>query len=158
MRSTTAIRLLTAVLFATAALATPGCSAPPVKSAAPDSSYAMRGEIVRLPASGAHDITIRHEAVPDFRDEAGKIVGMEAMTMPFTLAAPVSQAALDSLAPGDRVAFTLEMRWQDPHELARISRIEKLPEGTRLSWEASLPAAAPAPSGTDTSGSAPHQP
>jgi len=96
----------------------------------------MRGEIVRLPVAGSREITIRHEAVPDFRDETGKIVGMEAMTMPFTLAPFVPQVALDGLAPGDRIAFTLVMRWQDPHEIARISRILKLPEGTKLSWEA----------------------
>lgn len=93
----------------------------------------MRGEIVRLPAAGAREIILRHEAVPDLRDESGKVVGMEAMTMPFTLARDVG---LEGLAPGDRIAFTLEMRWQDPREIARISRIEKLPAGTTLSWEA----------------------
>ena len=104
----------------------------------------MRGEIVRLPAPGSHEIVIRHEAVPDFRDEAGKVVSMEAMTMPFALA---PEASIAGLAPGDRIAFTLEMRWQEPSEVARISRIGKLPEGTTLSWEsppAEVPAAPPA--------------
>lgn len=129
-------RRIVSALLATAVLSSAGCGAPPAPPAAPDSSYAMRGEIVRLPVAGSREITIRHEAVPDFRDETGKIVGMEAMTMPFTLAPLVPQVALDGLAPGDRIAFTLVMRWQDPYEIARISRILKLPEGTKLSWEA----------------------
>ncbi len=117
----------------------------------------MRGEIVRLPAPGSREITLRHEAVPEFRDEAGKVVGMEAMTMPFTLAALVPRAALDGLQAGDRVAFTLEMRWRDPRAFAEISRITKLPPGARLSWEGTPPApsrAPPAPAGER--GPAPH--
>ena len=58
------------------------------------------------------------------------------MTMPF---APAQGLALEGLAPGDRVHFTLEMRWQEPREIARIARIEKLPAGARLAWD--VPAA-----------------
>ncbi len=120
-------------LLAAALLASTGCGAPAAPPAVSSQSYTMRGEIVRLPAAGAREIILRHEAVPDFRDESGKVVGMEAMTMPFTLAREVG---LEGLAPGDRIAFTLEMRWQDPREIARISRLEKLPASTKLSWEA----------------------
>ena len=126
-------RRIASALLATALLSSTGCGAPAAPPAASGQSYAMRGEIVRLPAAGAREIILRHEAVPDLRDESGKVVGMEAMTMPFTLARDVG---LEGLAPGDRIAFTLEMRWQDPREIARISRIEKLPAGTTLSWEA----------------------
>ena len=118
----------------------------------PVETYAMRGEIVRLPAAGSLEIAIRHEAVPDFRDEGGKVVGMEAMTMPFTLA---PEAAIAGLAPGDRVAFTLEMRWKATSDIVRISRIERLPAGTMLSWE-SPPAPTPTPEAApDSSGSQP---
>ncbi len=108
----------------------------------------MRGEIVRLPTAETREIAIRHEAVPDFRDESGKVVGMEAMTMPFSLGPEISDSALAGLKPGDRIAFTLEMRWQDPREIARISRIDRLPEGTALAWDPPPAAAAKTPAGT----------
>lgn len=112
----------------------------------------MRGEIVRLPSADSREIVIRHEAVPDFRDESGKVVSMEAMTMPFTLAGDLPAASLDGLAPGERIAFTLEMRWQDPSEIARITRIAKLPVGTTLAWD-NPPEAAPAEAPESASGS-----
>ncbi len=122
------------------------CSKPPTATAEPVDSYAMRGEIARLPQPSAREIVIRHEAVPGFRDEGGKVVGMEAMTMPFTLAPDLQGAALGGLAPGDRIAFTLEMRWRSASDIAVISRLEKLPAGTAMSWDpppASDPAGAP---------------
>jgi hypothetical protein len=135
MPATAGFRRIAAVFAASAAIAAASCSKPPEAPAATADSYAMRGEIVRLPAAGSREMAIRHEAVPDFRDEGGKVVGMEAMTMPFTLAQGVG---VDALAPGDKIAFTLEMRWRNPRELARISRIERLPAGTLLSWEKPL--------------------
>jgi Cu/Ag efflux protein CusF len=137
----------TAAFFAaTAAITAVSCSKPPEAPAVSAQSYAMRGEIVRLPAAGTREMAIRHEAVPDFRDETGKIVGMEAMTMPFALASAV---AIEGLAPGDRVAFTLEMRWQDPREIVRISRIEKLPADARLAWDPPASAVPAAPAEAD---------
>lgn len=135
MLATSGSRRIAAVFAAWAAIATASCSKPPETPAVTAESYAMRGEIVRLPAAGSREMAIRHEAVPDFRDEGGKVVGMEAMTMPFTLAQGVE---IGGLAPGDKIAFTLEMRWRDPREIARISRIERLPAGTLLSWEKPL--------------------
>ena len=124
------------------------CSRPAATAAGPVESYAMRGEIVRLPRAGEREIAIHHEAVPGFRDESGKVVGMEAMTMPFTLAPDLTASALDGLAPGDRIAFTLEMRWQDPRDIARISRLDRLPEGTPLAWDPPPTAATKTPAGT----------
>lgn len=124
------------------------CGKPPAAPAGPVDSYAMRGEIVRLPQPGSREIVIRHEAVPGFRDDAGKVVGMEAMTMPFSLAPDLPEAAIAGLAAGDRIAFTLEMRWQDPGEIARISRLEKLPAGTGLAWDEAPAGGAKTPAGT----------
>ena len=134
------------------ALLQAGCGRPAEAPSVPVETYAMRGEIVRLPAAGSREIAIRHEAVADFRDEGGKVVGMEAMTMPFTLAPEVDVAGL---TPGDKVAFTLEMRWKATSDIVRISRIERLPAGAMLSWESS-PAPSPTPeTGADSSGSQP---
>ncbi len=114
------------------AIAAAGCSPQGRAPTVAVESYSMRGEIVRLPPPGTREIAVRHEAVPDFRDESGKVVGMGAMTMPFTLAPEVS---LSGLAPGDRISFTLEMRWKETRDIARIAGLEKLPAETKLSWE-----------------------
>jgi Cu/Ag efflux protein CusF len=99
---------------------TPGEKAP---AAAPD-RYELRGEIVSAPSLGSREITIKHEAIPGFKDDTGKVVGMDAMTMPFTLAEGV---ALDGLAAGDAVVFTLEVDWKSKRDPVRISKIAKDP-------------------------------
>lgn len=139
------------VLALATALALAGCTKSSEAPAAAAEIYAMRGEIVRLPTAASPEIAIRHEAVPDFRDEAGKVVGMEAMTMPFALAPGVDIAGL---VPGDKVEFTLEMRWKATRDIVRISRIGKLPAGTLLSWEE--PPATPQAPAADTSSGQPH--
>jgi Cu/Ag efflux protein CusF len=131
----------TLALVALAALAACGGRTPPAPPPG-DADYEGRGEIARLPDASNREIWIRHEAIPDFRDAEGRIVGMESMTMPFKLAPGAAPA---DLAPGDRVSFRLEMRWSD-RAAATVARIEKLPEGTRLAWEGES-AAAPARDG-----------
>jgi Cu/Ag efflux protein CusF len=90
------------------------------KAPAPPETYEIAGEVVRLPAAGDRQIVVKHEAIPGFKDESGKVVGMEAMTMPFAVAEGVS---LDGLAPGDKVEFTLEVRWASDKEPVRIVRL-----------------------------------
>jgi Cu/Ag efflux protein CusF len=141
MRAHSGIRRVLGLLALLPALAASACGPSAPAPAGAVASYEMRGEIVRLPLAGSREIAIRHEAVPGFRDESDKVVGMDAMTMPFSLAQGLS---VDGLAPGDRVSFTLEMRWHDPREIARVSRLEKLPPGTTLAWESpTLPGSSP---------------
>lgn len=132
--STPLSRRVAIALFPVAVLLACGPQAEPTK-AGPDQSYEVRGEIVRLPEAGTAtpEIWIRHEAIPEFATEDGKKVGMDSMTMPFALAPGLS---LDGLAIGDKVAFTLEVRWSDRAAPARLSRLAKLPAETLLSLEA----------------------
>lgn len=123
-----------------------GCGDRPVAAPAGDADYEARGEIAKLPDATSPQIWIRHEAIPDFRDAEGEVVGMESMTMPFDVAPGL---ALEGFAPGDRIAFRLEMRWGDRAK-ASVARIERLPEGELLAWES--PAAPPA---ADQSGETP---
>ena len=88
----------------------------------PASTYEVAGEIVRLPTAERPEILLQHEAVPGFRDENGKVVGMDAMTMPFALASGVS---VEGLTVGDKVSFTLETRWELDREPVRITRIAR---------------------------------
>jgi len=112
-------------------------------AAGPDATYAVRGEIVRLPAEGSREIWIRHEPIPDFKNVSGEVVGMDSMTMPFTLAAGES---LEGLAVGARIGFRLEMRWSGGPPAA-VSALEPLPADTRLSFDP--------PAGEDQGGETP---
>jgi Cu/Ag efflux protein CusF len=114
----------------------------PETSAAPDATYRVRGEIVRMPAAGSREIGIHHEAIPDFKDEKGKLVGMDSMTMPF-LAAP--QVALGGFAVGDRVEFEFEVRWRGARPILLV-RLQKLATGTRLAFDPEEAAPQPPPS------------
>lgn len=129
---------LLAALFALPIVAcnTAGEKAPPAAPAV----YQVQGEILRLPDATSADLLIRHEAIPDFRDEAGKVVGMDAMTMPFAIAEGVSLAGL---APGDTVKFTLETAWERPRNAVQVVQIEKVSVIYKLDLESgALPPAA----------------
>ena len=132
---------LAAALLPGLACGGPG-AAPPASTA---SVYSVRGEIQRLPdpaTSGTErEIWIRHESVPEFKNSAGAVVGMESMTMPFQLAA---NASVEGLAVGDRVAFELRVDWKGKGVPAEVSHFHKLTPGTALEFDAPADADAPA--------------
>jgi hypothetical protein len=106
----------------------------PVKPAAParpPDLYTLRGEIVRLPAPGAErrELSIRHEPIPEFKDEAGAVVGMNAMVMPFRVPPEVP---LDGLETGDKIRFRFAMDWA--RNTLQIASIEELPRETTLDY------------------------
>jgi len=113
-------------------LAPLGCGPGRTPDAPVDATYSVRGEVAKLPTEGSNEIWIHHEAIPDFRNERGETVGMESMTMPFPLGAEV---ALGDLATGDRVAFDFEVRWKGRGRPLAVTRIERLPAGTRLAFD-----------------------
>lgn len=78
-------------------------------------AYEVKGEIVQLQVPGTEGagervVMIRHEAVPDFKNDKGEVIGMESMTMGFRAEESVST---EGLAEGDRVNFRFESRWND---------------------------------------------
>lgn len=87
----------------------------------PDQVYTVRGVLETLPDRDGK-ITIHHEAIPDFINMEGKRNGMPSMSMPFEVAENVS---LSGFAVGDKIEFTLEVRWKAP-EVLSIPRITKL--------------------------------
>lgn len=92
--------------------------------------YVVRGQIVRMPEPGAAPtLSIRHEAIPSFRDRTGAVVGMVPMVMPFPVAEGVS---LDRLAPGDKIRFRFAMDWRNGRN--EIESVEKLPPETVLEF------------------------
>jgi Cu/Ag efflux protein CusF len=97
----------------------------------------VRGEVVRAPtpAAAGTQVLVRHEAIDDFVDSSGKVVGMDAMVMPFEIAPPLSAK---DLAVGDKVAIRFSMDWKEPR--LRVEGIERLPPGTVLRFAPARPA------------------
>ena len=91
-------------------------------------TYTVRGQIVTLPADNNGEIRLAHEAIDDFVSAGGEVVGMDAMTMSFSLA-PAATAS--ELAVGDIVEFDLRVGWSS-EPLATVTRIEKLLADTEL--------------------------
>lgn len=100
-------------------------------------TYETRGVVVRVPdpADPLSNLDIRHEAIDDFRSIDGEVVGMGSMGMPFPLADGVD---LGAIAPGDKVAFTLEVEWEGEPPY-RVTRIETLPADTELDFREASP-------------------
>lgn len=85
--------------------------------------YRVTGVVKKLPSNESKaDISIRHDPIPDYVDETGKKVGMNTMTMPFTLSDP---SLAHSLGIGDRIEFLLESRWK-PKPSDLITELRKI--------------------------------
>jgi Cu/Ag efflux protein CusF len=96
--------------------------------------YTVRGEIVSV-RDAPRELTLRHEAIDDFADRSGAVVGMNAMVMPF----PVGRGVpTDGVAPGDKVRVRFAMDWEK-NQIA-IESIEKLPADTALEFGKARPA------------------
>ncbi|MBX3317766.1 MAG: copper-binding protein [Phycisphaeraceae bacterium] len=101
-------------------------------------TYQTRGIIESLPdrSKPTAELQIRHEAINDFVDGAGKLIGMNAMIMPFPdLAQGVT---LEGLAVGDKIEFSFTNTWSGAETSRRprwvIDSISKLPPETELTF------------------------
>jgi len=108
----TRLRVLGVVLFCFAVVGVaPGCkkqeSSSPATPTIQKDSYTVRGLVVQLPdpASPAADFSVRHEAIPNFRQQDGNL-GMDVMDMPFPLAPGLD---ISTLKIGDKVELTFEV-------------------------------------------------
>jgi hypothetical protein len=104
-------------------------------------TYTIRGQVVSLPdpAQPGSGLVLQHEAVDDFVGRDGKTVGMDPMSMPFPVAQGVSLAGI---APADVVEFDLNVDWQAETPVA-VTRVRKLPPGTKLVFRAAQPPSSP---------------
>ena len=101
-------------------------------AAAPSASYTIRGEVVSLPEKGKPntELMVKHQAIDDFKNKDGKVVGMSAMTMEFP---PERGVDVTILAVGDKVELEFSVWWsQSPPWLA--TKINKLPADTKLEF------------------------
>jgi Cu/Ag efflux protein CusF len=69
--------------------------------------YTVKGVIKGMPGDGlaANEVLVKHQAIPEYRDDTGAITGMMAMTMPFYLSEGVS---LSGFKTGDAVELKIE--------------------------------------------------
>ena len=78
-------------------------------SAFADTAYffIVKGIIKGMPGDGLakNEMLVKHQPIPDYRDDTGAIVGMMAMTMPFYLKEGLS---LDGIKAGDSVELKVE--------------------------------------------------
>lgn len=100
--------------------------------------YTIRGQVVRLPdpASGDRSLTLAHEPIDNFVGRDGKVIGMDPMTMPFTVA---QGASLDGIEVTDIIEFKLRVDWE-AEEPTEIIEVKELPAGTKLDYRAAKPA------------------
>jgi Cu/Ag efflux protein CusF len=91
--------------------------------------YTVRGEVVRLPdpAGPSSELLVRHEAIDDFSDSSGKVVGMPSMVMPFRAGSP---ALVQGLSVGDKIEFRFKVEWSGPS--LDLELVKKLPATTVL--------------------------
>jgi hypothetical protein len=129
-----------------------GCGQPPAPvtrthtppAATPDAIYKTRAQIVTLPQVNVpqSEFRAKHEAVDDFKDKDGKIVGMGAMVMDFP---PAKGVDLSQFKVGDFVLIEWHVWWN--HTPAWLAmNVTKLPNDTQLTFrKANPPAPAPTP-------------
>jgi len=101
-------------------------------AAAPAASYTTRGEVVALPEKGKPntELMVKHQAIDDFKNKDGKVVGMSAMTMEFP---PEKGIDVTIMAIGDKVELEFAVWWaQSPPWLA--TKLTKLPADTKLEF------------------------
>jgi len=98
----------------------------------PSAVYTVRGRVVTLPdpANPLSEFRVKHEAIDDFVDASGEVVGMSVMEMPFPLAKGVS---LEGVEPGDVVEVTFAVWWQ-PRRHYEATRVVELPRDTVLDF------------------------
>ncbi len=113
-----------------------GCGEPGGGAPAADGevrTYRVRGEVT---AVSGRNLAIRHEAIDDFEDASGEIVGMDSMTMTFSVE---DEVPLEEIEAGTRIRFELAVNW-DQTQPASITEIEVLRPGTELEFRAAEPA------------------
>lgn len=99
--------------------------------------YTVRGQVTQLPNPNnpGTGLYLNHEAIDDFVNRDGEMVGMDPMNMPFQVDEGVS---LEGIGAGDVVEIKLRVDWGAETE-AEIVEIRELPPGTKLEFRAARP-------------------
>jgi Cu/Ag efflux protein CusF len=98
-------------------------------------TYTTRGQVVQLPDPTNPGLTLNHEAIDQFMDRQGEIVGMDPMSMSYPVAKDLS---LEEIQVGDVVEFKWHVDW-NAEPAVEIIEVRKLPAGTKLDFRAAKP-------------------
>lgn len=115
---------------------TPSVPAPASESA-PDAVYVVRGIVVQVPdaADATSEFRVRHEAIDNFKNSSGEVVGMGAMEMSF----PLKEVSLVAdVKPGDVLELTFEDFYK-PRRMYFVTKIVKLASDTALEFREARP-------------------
>lgn len=103
-------------------------------------THTVRGQVTQLPDPGnpGTGLYLNHEAIDDFTNRDGEVVGMDPMTMSFQVDEKVP---LQDIQVGDYIELDLRVDWgaAPPDSEVEIVRIRKLPPDTRLEFRAARP-------------------
>lgn len=104
--------------------------------AAPDARYTTQGRVFSVvdPASPASEFKIHHEAIPNFVNGQGEVIGMNSHPMTFPHVA--DGIDIDSLEVGQAVRFTFDVTWDEASPTWVITELVRLPDDTRFAFEA----------------------
>lgn len=91
--------------------------------------------MVVTPDSPASTFKIHHEAIPNFVNGKGEVVGMNSHPMDFPNVADGIDIA--SLEVGRPVRFTFDVTWGESAPTWVITELEVLPDDTRFAFEKS---------------------
>lgn len=87
--------------------------------------YSVKGIIKGMPGDGLakNEMLVKHQAIPEYRDDSGAVVGMMAMTMPFYLKEGLS---LEGIKAGDSVELKIEQHLQPKftEEVVALKKVE----------------------------------
>jgi len=89
-------------------------------------TFRVKGIVKALPGKGlaTNEILVKHEPIPEYRDESGSVVGMMAMTMPFYLG---DSGLIKGISVGDSIEMVIEQRIR-PRYTDKVVSISRLPE------------------------------
>ena len=92
--------------------------------------YSARGLVVSVEqgAEGHSYVTILHEAVRDFKDQTGKVVGMQPMAMTFVADRTIPTK---DLQPQAKIQFVFEVHWESAERLV-LKEMKPLDSATKL--------------------------
>ncbi len=116
----------------------PAAAASAPDKGTPSATYTVRGKVADVPTRGRpqSDFQLHHEAIDNFADGSGKVVGMNSMTMSFPLGPGM---ALEGIAPGDIVEITFPVWWGKVGPDYHVTKIVKLRADTKLEFRKASP-------------------
>ncbi|HWM94299.1 MAG TPA: copper-binding protein [Thermoanaerobaculia bacterium] len=101
-------------------------------------TYTVRGQVTQLPDPNnpGTGLYLNHEAIDDYVNRSGELVGMDPMTMSFLVDEKVP---LEGIQAGDYVELKLRVDWEAETGQVEIVELRELPPDTKLVYRAAKP-------------------